>query len=343
MQYSRQLVEKYELDCSGLVVLTEAASGGYLFNPMIAILAGADEVITFCRDSRYGKSDDVFASMAEAYSQAKRGSSFSACTELSAEIIGRADIVTNSGHLRPLDSRFIGAMKRTGVISLMWEPWEIRPSEIDFAEAKNRNVLVMGTNEHSNPCNMSPYSPLTALHLLMRHEASIVDDRFLIIGGQSILAGAIHEGFRGLGLQSKLITTTAPRFELIEKLDWATYILVAEHIDSRLLIGPGEYIDTAMLKSGLRGVGVIAGQVDRVSIESLGISVFPDQIAPPGYLSYLASEIGPYPAMDLFAGGLKVGEVMAKARLQGYSTKETARMALEQSPAIDLGGELSWL
>ena len=78
----------------------------------------------------------------------------------------------------------------------MWEPWEIRKSEIDLVKAKENNILVMGTNEHEIPCDMRPYGLLTALHLMMNHNASIVDDRILLIGSQETLAVPIEKGLK---------------------------------------------------------------------------------------------------------------------------------------------------
>ena len=49
--------------------------------------------------------------------------------------------------------------------------------EIDLLKAKERDILIMGTNEHAAPCDMRSYGLLTALHLMMEHKVSIVDDR----------------------------------------------------------------------------------------------------------------------------------------------------------------------
>ncbi len=50
-----------ELDLSGLVVLTEAASGPYVVTPIIAALAGAARVIALTAPSRYGSIEAVIA------------------------------------------------------------------------------------------------------------------------------------------------------------------------------------------------------------------------------------------------------------------------------------------
>src|SRR5438034_8191063 len=52
-------IEAFELDLSGLVVLTEAATGYYQLTPLIAALAGADRVLALTRDSQFGPAVDV--------------------------------------------------------------------------------------------------------------------------------------------------------------------------------------------------------------------------------------------------------------------------------------------
>jgi hypothetical protein len=336
--FCEQLVRKYHIDLHpDLVVLTEVASGSYLYNPMIALIARAKKVLVFCRDSRYGKKEDVISDMREEYRRAGLDQELVVCNDLTEEVISEADIITNSGHLRPFDDKFIRQMKATAVLPLMWEPWEIREGEIDLESTRKHEVLVLGTNEHKPPCDMAIYCPLTALNLMMQHQAAICDDNILIIGGQNTLADAIYKSFSCLGLNCRQIKTSAPVEEIDASIHWATYIIVAEHEDKRMLIGPCGLIDpNALTATGIYGVGVIAGQVDRDTIEANGISVYPDIIAPPGYMSYLPSELGPYAVMDLFAGGLKVGEAMARARLQGLSPRKAAIYAMQKSPAMDL-------
>lgn len=342
-KYAQQLVQKYGIDCRGLTVLTEAASGTYLFNPMMALLGGAERVIAYCRDSRYASTKEVEASMRAVYTAAGFDERWEFRTSLSDQDIAAADIVTNSGHLRPFDAAFLNRMKPTAVLPLMWEPWELRPGEIDLDVARQRGILIMGTNEHEAPCDLRPYSFLTAMHLAMSHKASVADDRILVIGDQYTLAQPMEDGFRRLGIACQRIAPTCSPAEAAQAAQWATYIIVAEHADHRLLVGPSGLIDTQQLvAANTTGVGVVSGRVDRDHLEAHGISVYPERMAPPGFMSYMPSELGPYSVMDLFAAGVKVGQVMARARLGGMSPAEAARHALKHSPAMDLEGDMAW-
>ena len=52
-----EAIEKFHLNLTGFSVLTEAASGNYVFTPLICALAGAKEVIAFTKDSVYASKD----------------------------------------------------------------------------------------------------------------------------------------------------------------------------------------------------------------------------------------------------------------------------------------------
>lgn len=338
------LIDKYNINLTGLTILTEAASGVYMYNPMILILAGAKRVLTFCRGSRFGSVKQVETFMRSIYGAVGLNERYEFITDLTNEHIGSADIVTNSGHLRPIDAVFIEQMKATAVLPLMWEPWELRPGEIAIEAAKRRGILVLGTNEHQAPCDMRSFNFLTALHLAMNHGAPIVDDRVLIIGDQYLLAHAIAAGFKQISVQCRCLPAHTSRDTLLDALKWATYVIVAEHLDKRLIFGPGGIIKADELVScSIHCVGVVSGHVDRDNLEAAGISVFPKKIAPAGFLSYMPSSLGPYPVMDLFAAGTKVGQVMARARLAGLNVVAAARSAVANSPALDLEGDLSWI
>ena len=126
-------------------------------------------------------------------------------------------------------------------------------------------------------------------------------------------------------------------------IDWATYIIIAEHVYDGLIIGPGGIIEVdQVVASGITAVGQMAGKIDICSLKNANISIFPDKVPTSGYITYLPSGLGPCPVMDLFAAGLKVGEVASRARKRGLSPSEAASFAIQNSPAMDIQGEFSW-
>ncbi len=55
----KRAIEKFDLNLEGLTVFTEAATGNYLYTPIAAALAGAEQVFAITEDSKYGKKEDV--------------------------------------------------------------------------------------------------------------------------------------------------------------------------------------------------------------------------------------------------------------------------------------------
>ena len=95
------------LDLRDLFVVTECANGAYSCTPAIAAMAGAANVVAFGKDSSYATfeaaREDVF------YLWKALGLPLDVLlTTDSLDVLNdnlrKADIVTNSGHLRPLNS-----------------------------------------------------------------------------------------------------------------------------------------------------------------------------------------------------------------------------------------------
>ena len=86
-------------------------------------------------------------------------------------IVGSADIVTNSGRIRPIDAETVGHMKPSAVIPLMYESWEYRAADVDLEACRTRGILVGGTNERHPAVDV--FSFLGQMALLQLHEAGI--------------------------------------------------------------------------------------------------------------------------------------------------------------------------
>ena len=129
-----EAIKKFRLNLTGFTILTEAASGNYIFTPLICALSGAKRVIAFTKDSIYASKEKVIEStfiFADFLGVSKK---IDLSTELDPEIISKADIVTNLGFLRPINKEFISYLKPTAVIPLMFETWEFRKEDLDLKE-----------------------------------------------------------------------------------------------------------------------------------------------------------------------------------------------------------------
>ena len=159
-------VNRLNLDLSGKVVLTEAATGAYIVTPVIAALAGA-EVYAFTKDTRYGTVAEVRKQTNELIDLFKdKKLNVTVIDKLTPEIIAKADIITNSGHLRPLNSEKLQHSKKGVVIPLMYEAWEWRDADLDIEFCKKNGIVVGATNERHPDVDVFNYLGDMALKMI---------------------------------------------------------------------------------------------------------------------------------------------------------------------------------
>lgn len=341
----RRCIDDFALDLSGLSVYTEAATGAYLYTPILAAVAGADRVYALTRDSRYGRKEEVerlTREAAEAWGVADR---LTVAFDKRREDVAAADIVTNSGFVRPIDARMVSWMKPTAVVPLMWETWEFRAEQLDLGACRDRGILVLGTHEGNPPLSMYEYGGFFGMKLLFELGLEGYKTRVIVLGGAPGLGRAMNTHFAAVGMDVAWFADDAPEARPYDTLPdffrerGARYdaIIVAEHAIERRLLGEGglvTYDEIHALNAGVR-IGVISGDVDREGLAESGIAYHPRVLQPFGSMSYQAGDLGPLPVIELYAGGLKVGEVMARARLRGLSVDEARRYTLEHAPAMD--------
>lgn len=355
---ARRLIRQFDVDLSGLVVLTEAASGPYRYTPILTALAGARHVHAVTRNSRHGKAAAIIAETTDAAEAAGVGGRVTVVEGVDPDAVRRADIVVNAGFVRPIDRALIDRLKPTAVIPLMWETWEWRRDELDLDRCRERGILVLGTDESRGRFPFTRFTGMAGLALLGRLVRPVASRRIVLLGAQPAIGRAVHAALAGAGAQvhgfarpddiagdprGTLPYEALPAF-LEERASGVDAIVVAEHLDHRLLIGHGGLVDPRSLARLSPGIAIahMAGNVDAGSIRDAGLRLAPDTISPPGHMSFHAGLMGPLPVLHLFTAGLKVGERMARARLSGLDTLASACHALEHPLAMDFPPPHAW-
>jgi hypothetical protein len=333
-----RVIEAMRLDLTGLTVFTEAASGPYLWPPLLAARAGADHVFALARDSRHHRADEVQEQTA------RLGAAIEVVRDKAR--LGEADIVTNSASLRPLTAGDVARMKPTAALPLMWETWEFRPEDLDLEACREHGILVLGTVEDREPCDMVPYLRPLAARLLLELGLEVHGTSVVLLGGQAMPGRALERYLRELGCDVEAFSAPGdggrPYGELEGHLRDARpdAVIVAEHVSRDVLLGDGGHAPAAALRD-VR-VGVISGAVDADGLRAAGVVVAPEVVRGPGYMSLDPSALGPRPVLELFAAGLAVGAAATRARLDGLDLREAAARAIATSPAMDFEGELAW-
>lgn len=337
-------IKTINLDLSGFTVLTEAATGNWAYTPFIAALSKATSVICYTRDSKYGTAQEIicnFNILSKFFNVQKQ---IQVCEKLTKEIIGKADIVTNSGLLRPINKKFINSMKKTAVISLMWEPWEFRKQDLDLAACMKRGISVMGVNEDNEILNVTKYNGENILQILSNNKISIKGKNVIVVVENKfyspIISSLVSKGAKITlvsqsmfddikNLEFPVIRDIASK-EAISFLKKCNLIIINSAPLKNKIIGGKKGLSISFLKKLNPRVKILVyfGNVAYEEIKNAGLECYPSANPGVGHMPWTLDFVGSNPTIELNALGLKVGELLAKNRLSGLGVDETEKKSL---------------
>ncbi len=319
-------VKALNLDLKGKTVLTEAASGAYIVTPVLAALAGA-EVFAFSKTTRYGNLDEVFAATKQL------ANSFTAfplhiqlIDTITPEIVAQADMITNSGHLRPLNEALLSHAKDELVIPLMYEAWEWRNADMDIAYIRKRGFRIGATNERHPEVDVFNYLGDMALKQIFDAGICPYRNRFILICNNDF-GSFIAKTMSGICESLGVIDMDEHRHLYNpEKIDWiggfpniripekyknAEAVIFTAYPFDQTWIGEKTVIDMDQILSQLSDPFILryAGDIDEGLLEKRGLRFFPRHVQS-GHMGVLPSAIGFDPIIRLQSGGLKAGEAL---------------------------------
>lgn len=305
----RNVVSECALDLSGYTVLTEAASGAYVVTPIAAALAGAKEVVAVTRTTKHGHASDIERNtLALAAMAGVPSGIISVVQNKDRHLLASADIVTNSGHVRPLDAESVGYLKHGAVVPLMFEAWEIQAGrfDVDLAALQARGIATAGTNERHPNIDVFSYLGLMAVKSLL--DAGIAPFKTRV----AILCDNPFSDYLRHGLESAgAIVSLGSDFEFLRNGSQPDVLLVAQ----RPCWKPVVSADDALWLSRHAPHTLIMqfwGDLDRSVLDTLGLQYWPEIAPPSGHMAVLPSAVGPEPIIRLQVGGLKVGQILLK-------------------------------
>lgn len=350
-KYSRlchNLIRDLSLDLTGLTVLTECASGGYAYTPLIALAAGAKKVIATGNDSRYGlflENVDNISKLAPEFGDIHKIEFIKGRPQR--EKLSEVNLVTNSGFVRPIDNFIINSINSKSAICLMWETWEYRPGEIDLHAALDRSIPVVGTNESFHIGNMYKYPLILSLKLMFELGSEIANEKICLLGS-GLTAKLIYKGFKSMNLDvtwfgSKEFCNDSnciPYEKLNHNKIAFDCVVCAENIYRNEIVGRNGFVNFKKFKefSPFLKWGHLSGTIDQEDLRNSGISYYPKKILPAEYMSYETQVLGYRPILELNSQGLKVGEIVAKARINGKSVEESIQLAVDFGIGMNFPG-----
>lgn len=328
----RDTIVFLKLDLSGLVILTEAASGAYVVTPVIATMAKAKQVFALTHESQYANVKEVIAQTRALETLCEIDSGIEVYTERSLDLFAKADIVTNLGFVRPIDAEAVSVMKQSCVVPLMCEAWEIRGDDVDLDACRDKGIVVLGTNEDYPGLEVFTYGGLLCMKMLFDAQIEIHKSKIIVVSSdkfgpvieqQLIQAGAktfLKRSLRGINDQ-----------ELAE----ADVLVVADYTRKEMIIGSDGDITAEYIRSVAPDVTIIlfAGRVDFSSLVEYGIAVHPEAQPEAHKMSLTLAGLGPRPVIELHAAGLRVGQLAQEVRKSGldpYNYLRTEHHTLAQ-------------
>ncbi|MBN8863491.1 MAG: hypothetical protein J0H92_08975 [Sphingobacteriales bacterium] len=320
----KERVEALKLNLQGKTVLTEAASGPYVVTPVLAALAGA-RVFAYSRTTRYGTVEEVFESTRKLADEA--GVEINLITEITPEIVAEADIITNSGHLRPLNREKLQYAKNGLVIPLMYEAWEWREADMDIQYIRERGFQLGATNERHPDIDVFNYLGDMAVRQIFDAGTCPYQNRFILLCNNDFgpyMAKVIARNCEELLVIDK--DENRDKYELSDNIVWAggfpeidipgnfrnaeAVIFTAYPFD-KVWIDHGGPIEVADLARQLNDPFILryAGDVNTDALQKQGIRYFPEHVHS-GHMGILPSAVGNDPIIRLQAGGLKAAEAL---------------------------------
>ncbi|KAF3884599.1 MULTISPECIES: hypothetical protein [Nostocales] len=300
----RQAIQGCNLQLQNMTVLTEAATGAYAVTPVLAAMAGADKVFAIARDSRYGSVEQVKAEVQQIAEIAGVRDRIEFLTNKSKDVVAQADIITNSGHVRPINAEMIAWMKPNAVIGLMYEAWEFRPEDVDLIACRQQNINVVGVNERHLSVDVFSFLGIMAVKLLLDAGIAVYKSQILLLCDNPFRS-FIERGLVNAGASVDTVDSLA------EAPTDKTYdaILVALQPRFEPLLSTTDATAIAKYWPGAL-VAQYWGDIDRSAFFSHNIPVCPEVEPKPGHMGILPSAVGPEPIIRLQAGGLKAAEVI---------------------------------
>jgi len=333
----KETIDSLSLNLRGMTVLTEAGSGAFVLTPIIATVANADKVYVVVKDSVYGKREDIIRYLYDLVTSFNFNSNAIVVIDNPEQIANEVNIVTNLGFVRPITENLISKLPKDSAIPLMWETWEKRACDIDFAACKKHSIPVLGTCETDVRLMIFKYVGLLALKLLFEVEIEVFGSKILIVSS-GVFLSEIKKVLsdNGANLYTYNPFESKDSDELKEYLKITDAVVVAEQICTDVLISDADgHISTADLSGSCPEIVHISGIIDYEAIDKAMLCIHPQKRVEHGYMTVTTDHVGMAPVIKLHAAGLKVGQALVEGLRKNYNIYDAKAYALSSSPAVD--------
>ncbi len=342
-------IDRLRLDLTGLNVLTEAGVGYRRIAPSLAALAGAEAVYAVVRDSAHMSRKDAEAQTAWFAELARVANRVHIVTTRLQAPLAEIGVVTDLPGVRPVDESLVRSLPETAVVTLMRGTGQWRAADVDVATCRRSHVAVAGVDEEAAGL-LGSTAMEVARHLLSlgveiagatvvvagagRACAHVV--RGLCDAGAAVLVAAPENAGRLALLGGRKIGDALTDESVLGRLAEADALVLCPASREDRMVGPGA-VDAARLAEAAPHLAVVclASETDRRALASAGLR------CRPGGDGETALDVFPRALVELYTAGLKVGEVMARARRRGSSPRAAEQLAEAEAHAELLPQDLA--
>ena len=321
-----RIIEDLQLNLQDKVVITEAATGPYAATVAAAAYAGA-EVHAFVRDSKYGSVEDVktqVLNLCQLLNSKKDINFYDSKDKLPWEY---ADVITNSGSLRPILDEYLSRCKSTCVLTLMFEAWEYREQDFRLHTCKNQGIQVGGVNERHPSVDVFGYLGDMVIRLIQDAGVTPYRNNFLVVGNNDfvpyMLKPLVHAAQRvgvfALAKYQQEITELGAEylgefdaFRVSKEWESTEAVIYTGSPFTQSRWSEADSLSVTELQKLTHPLVLrFAGDIDELEFQKKQIAFYPSIVAS-GHMGIIPSQIGWDPILRLQTGGLKVAELMHK-------------------------------
>jgi hypothetical protein len=303
-------IARCELELSGLTVVTEAANGPYVVTPLLAAMAGARRVYAIARDSHYGTALECGDGVLQLSDLAGVTSRVEIVYHKTPELFAEADIVTNSGHVRPIDVEVVSWLPPSAVVSLMYEAWEFREEDVDLTACEKKGIVVGATNECHPAIDVFSFLGPMAVRLLRDADVAGCGSKLLFLCDNPF-GPYILPTLRAIGA---VVDLSADAAHVNVDTGYQAVLVVLRPRRRPAVGGRESALSAEAISRRWPGAVVVQfwGDIDRDALRAAGVPFWPVESPGIGHMGILPSALGPEPIVRLQSGGLKVGQVLAR-------------------------------
>jgi len=305
------------LDLRGAVVATECANDAYAVTAAAAVAAGA-ETWAFARANRYASAEQAEADVRAVIAALDADPALlHVVQERTAIPWPRVDLVTNSGHLRPIDGGIVAQLSPRAVVALMFEAWELRDGDIDVATCARRGVAVVGVDEHHPACGSFERVGSLAVSEAMRQQWSVDGAKVAVVGDGPFVAPVVR-ALQAAGAVAVVavvpdeagLAETPPCAVVAPFGPHRAHLAVACAAPASVCAATGRTgwsaaeLAHVCAATGAYGVIQLWGDLDREFLANQGVVVAPSQAPPPGHQGVPMNAAGHEAVVRLQVAGL---------------------------------------